>query len=108
MCGEEESERKREREHPLPDGCFGENVIDQVGSIINLIDIEPAQIFIDVRFVTTSNRDVLNYGVAGEGPTMNPGDGNCFSARSPKCHLLVSTSGTARQYRGIPAQQDLC
>jgi hypothetical protein len=31
MCGEEKSERKREREHPLPDGCFGKHVIDQVG-----------------------------------------------------------------------------
>ena len=38
-------------------------VIDEIETIINMIDVEPAQIFIDVRFVTTSNRDVLEYGI---------------------------------------------
>jgi type IV pilus assembly protein PilQ len=38
-------------------------VIDEIRAVINQIDVEPAQIFIDVQFVTTSNRDVLNYGV---------------------------------------------
>jgi type IV pilus assembly protein PilQ len=38
-------------------------VIDEIQAIVNQIDVEPAQIFIDVRFVTTSNRDVLEYGV---------------------------------------------
>ncbi|MCA8955476.1 MAG: hypothetical protein KDC87_05345 [Planctomycetes bacterium] len=38
-------------------------VIDEIQQVINQIDIEPAQIFINVQFVTTSNRDLLSYGV---------------------------------------------
>ncbi|MEE2887593.1 MAG: hypothetical protein VX951_09190 [Planctomycetota bacterium] len=38
-------------------------VIDEIEAIINQIDVEPAQIFINVGFVTTSNRDVLSYGI---------------------------------------------
>jgi type IV pilus assembly protein PilQ len=38
-------------------------VIDEVEAVINQIDVEPAQIFINVGFVTTSNKDVLNYGI---------------------------------------------
>ncbi len=38
-------------------------VIDEIEAIINQIDTEPAQIFIDVRFVTTANRDILEYGI---------------------------------------------
>ena len=38
-------------------------VIDEIESIIHQIDIEPAQVFIDVQFITTSNRDILEYGV---------------------------------------------
>jgi type IV pilus assembly protein PilQ len=41
-------------------------VIDSIRKTIALIDIEPAQIFLDVRFVTTTNEDVLDVG-------MNPG-----------------------------------
>jgi type II secretory pathway component GspD/PulD (secretin) len=37
--------------------------LDQIERILNEIDVEPAQVFIDVKFVTTSNNDVLNYGV---------------------------------------------
>jgi general secretion pathway protein D len=34
-----------------------------------MIDVEPGQIYVDVKFVTTSNQDILNYGVdvGGEG-----------------------------------------
>ncbi len=38
-------------------------VIDEIEAVINQIDVEPAQIFINVGFVTTSNKDVLNYGI---------------------------------------------
>lgn len=37
--------------------------LDKIERILNEIDVEPAQVFIDVKFVTTSNNDVLNYGV---------------------------------------------
>jgi type IV pilus assembly protein PilQ len=38
-------------------------VVDEIRRIIEGVDIEPGQIFIDVKFVTTSNRDILEYGV---------------------------------------------
>ena len=38
-------------------------VVDQISRMIEAIDVEPPQVFVDVKFVTTSNRDILNYGV---------------------------------------------
>ncbi len=38
-------------------------VVDSIESIINLIDVEPGQVFLDVRFVTTSNQDILSLGM---------------------------------------------
>ncbi len=42
-------------------------VVDGIEKIIESIDVEPAQVFIDVKFVTTSNQDILEYGI-------NPGE----------------------------------
>ncbi len=38
-------------------------VMDELQRIIESVDVEPAQVFIDVKFVTTSNQDILEYGV---------------------------------------------
>ena len=38
-------------------------VHDQVQDIIERLDVEPAQVFVDVKFVTTSTSDLLNLGV---------------------------------------------
>lgn len=38
-------------------------VHEQISAIIDRLDIEPAQVFVDVKFVTTSNSDLLNLGV---------------------------------------------
>ena len=38
-------------------------ILNEIQRMIAEIDIEPAQVFIDVKFVTTSNSDALNYGV---------------------------------------------
>jgi type II secretory pathway component GspD/PulD (secretin) len=38
-------------------------VLDEIEQMIDLIDVEPAQVFVDVKFVTTDNRDILNVGV---------------------------------------------
>ncbi|MDP6929506.1 MAG: hypothetical protein QF412_07385, partial [Planctomycetota bacterium] len=38
-------------------------VVDQVGRLLAKLDLEPAQIFIDVKFVTTSNQDILDVGM---------------------------------------------
>ena len=41
--------------------------VERIAKIIESIDVEPAQVFIDVKFVTTSNQDILEYG-------FNPGE----------------------------------
>jgi len=38
-------------------------VHSEMGKIISKIDIEPAQVFLDVKFVSTSNSDLFNLGV---------------------------------------------
>ncbi len=48
-------------------------VVDEIKRIVSQIDIEPAQIYLDVRFVTTTNEDVLDIGIS-------PG-GNGYTAR---------------------------
>jgi len=42
-------------------------VVDDVRKTIAMIDIEPSQIQLDVRFVTTSNEDVLDIGISPGG-----------------------------------------
>jgi type II secretory pathway component GspD/PulD (secretin) len=37
-------------------------VLAQIEKILQELDVEPPQIFVDVKFVTTQNNDVLNYG----------------------------------------------
>jgi type II secretory pathway component GspD/PulD (secretin) len=38
-------------------------VHDQINDILSRLDVQPQQVFVDVKFVTTSNGDVLNLGV---------------------------------------------
>jgi len=42
-------------------------VVEEIRRIINQIDVEPAQIFLDVKFVTTTNDDILDIGVSPGG-----------------------------------------
>ncbi len=42
-------------------------VVEEIKRIITQIDIEPAQVFLDVRFVTTTNEDILDVGVSPGG-----------------------------------------
>jgi type IV pilus assembly protein PilQ len=39
------------------------HVVDDIGRMIQSVDNEPGQVFLDVRFVTTTNRDILDVGV---------------------------------------------
>jgi type IV pilus assembly protein PilQ len=52
-------------------------VVDEIRRIINQVDVEPAQVFLDVKFVTTTNEDVLDVGVSpgGNGWTASVGLG---------------------------------
>jgi type IV pilus assembly protein PilQ len=38
-------------------------VLDRVGEIISLLDQEPEQVILDMKFISTSNRDLLQFGV---------------------------------------------
>lgn len=42
-------------------------VVDEIKRIVGVIDVEPAQIFLDVKFVTTTNEDVLDIGISPGG-----------------------------------------
>jgi len=42
-------------------------VVESIRRTISMVDIEPAQIFLDVRFVTTSNEDILDVGISPGG-----------------------------------------
>jgi type II secretory pathway component GspD/PulD (secretin) len=50
----------------------------EIGDILEKLDIEPAQVFIDVKFVSTNNADLYNLGVDyGEfGPQISMGGGS--------------------------------
>jgi type IV pilus assembly protein PilQ len=52
-------------------------VVEAVKQTIAMIDVEPSQIYLDVRFVTTSNEDVLDFGISpgGAGWTASMGLG---------------------------------
>ncbi len=53
-------------------------VVESVRKTIELIDVEPSQIYLDVRFVTTTNEDVLDVGISpgGNGYTASIGLGS--------------------------------
>jgi len=48
-------------------------VVDSIRKMVEMIDIEPAQVHLDIRFVTTSNEDVLDIGVSPGGTGWSAG-----------------------------------
>jgi type IV pilus assembly protein PilQ len=38
-------------------------VLDRVGEVIALLDVEPEQVLLDMKFISTTNRDLLQFGV---------------------------------------------
>lgn len=52
-------------------------VVEEIRRVISMIDVEPAQIFMDVKFVTTTNEDILSIGISpgGNGWTASLGLG---------------------------------
>lgn len=42
-------------------------VVEAVKRTISMVDLEPSQIYLDVRFVTTSNEDILDVGISPGG-----------------------------------------
>ena len=37
-------------------------VLDEIGEILKILDVEPAQVIIDLKFISTTNEDLLNFG----------------------------------------------
>lgn len=42
--------------------------LDKIETIIKKLDVEPQEVIIDVKFVTTTNNNILNYGVSFSSP----------------------------------------
>jgi len=38
-------------------------ILDKVGEIISMLDVEPEQVLLDLKFISTTNRDLLQFGV---------------------------------------------
>lgn len=38
-------------------------ILDKIGEIITLLDVEPEQVLLDMKFISTTNRDLLQFGV---------------------------------------------
>jgi len=47
--------------------------LNEVADVIRLIDVEPAQVFIDVKFVTTGNDNLLDFGINYSGDQAGQG-----------------------------------
>jgi len=71
-------------------------VVENMERTIAMMDVEPAQIQLDVRFVTTSNEDVLDVGMSpgGTGWTAGLGLGDTTRLQVEQL-LVVETSGGA-------------
>ena len=54
--------------------------LDVIQDVISLLDIEPAQVFMDAKFITTSNDDLMDFGVN-------------YVAASPDQGITISHSG---------------
>ena len=58
-------------------------VLDEVANIIRLVDVLPDQVYIDVKFVTTTHTDLLNAGVRWPKGFMIAGSGGSMLHRLP-------------------------
>ncbi|MEE9392419.1 MAG: secretin N-terminal domain-containing protein [Planctomycetota bacterium] len=88
-------------------------VIDQIGRLISEIDQEPAQVFVDVKFVTTTNTDALSYGVDIGSDGFAAGlTGSAIASRLPFSvgsegfGVLPSANGAQGGSNGIPGFND--
>ena len=55
--------------------------LDEIETIIRLVDIKPAQVFVEVKFISTSNSDILERGIKFDLPTTPERDGFQVTAR---------------------------
>jgi len=55
--------------------------LDEIENIIKLVDVKPAQVFVEVKFISTSNADILERGIKFDLPTTPERDGFQVVAR---------------------------
>jgi type IV pilus assembly protein PilQ len=81
-------------------------VLDMMEKIIERIDVEPSQIFVDVKFVTTSNTDFFDFGVdIGDQGFQVSANGSSIPIRLPfvlgrggfEDSIIASDTGTGPQ-----------
>ena len=86
-------------------------VVDEIKRIVAQIDVEPAQIYLDVKFVTTTNDDVLDIGISpgGNGYTASLGLGSIpnrlpfdLGAGGWEDSIIASPTGTG-PFADLPA-----
>ncbi|MEZ6197624.1 MAG: hypothetical protein R3F20_18170 [Planctomycetota bacterium] len=88
-------------------------VLDEVERLIGEIDREPAQVFVDIKFVTTTNSDALRYGVdIGEQGLSAGLTGSAIASRLPFSigsdgwGVLPGASNAQGGNNGIPGLND--
>ena len=55
--------------------------LDEIENIIRLVDVQPALVFVEVKFISTSNSDILERGIKFDLPTTPERDGFQITAR---------------------------
>jgi len=66
-------------------------ILDRVGEIIAQLDVEPEQVLLDMKFISTTNRDLLQFGVNW---SLGGDDGLTISSRFINPSSSVAPDGT--------------
>ena len=66
-------------------------ILDRVGEIITLLDVEPEQVLLDMKFISTTNRDLLQFGVNW---SLGGDDGLTIASRFINPSSSVAPDGT--------------
>ncbi len=66
--------------------------LDTIGEMLKLIDVEPEQVIIELKFISTTNEDLLNFGM---NYTLGASEGLTFTSRPMQqgSFVLPSTTG---------------
>ncbi|MBV8880219.1 MAG: hypothetical protein JO332_09665 [Planctomycetaceae bacterium] len=67
------------------------STLDRIGEIITLLDVEPEQVLLDMKFISTTNRDLLQFGVNW---SLGGDDGVTIASRFINPSASVAPDGT--------------
>ena len=83
-----------------------QQVHEAIQDILRRLDVEPTQVFIDVKFVSTSDSDILNLGVnyGDGGPQVSIGGGQSpSSCPSPSVKAASKTASSPTSPDSVPS-----